>query len=201
MKMNHGVVIAALAGALLAGPAVAAETGQIAAFMSKVDVDDEVAGQDDGTGFGVRGQFGFGGPFAHFEYQAVTLDDSDLDVNELRIGGGMSGELNKQFQVFGKAEYVDLGSDIELDGFGVHGGVRMLPTPQVQLAASVGYLMLGGELDDVSGLELDLNATFKFNRQFGGFFGYRTWMGSFDDAGTDFEVSDLRVGAVMFLGR
>ena len=200
MKTSHGVAIAALACALLAGPA-AAETGAIAGFVSKVDVDDEVAGQDDGTGFGVRGWFGFGGPFAHFEYQAVTLDDSDTDVNELRLGGGMSGQLNKQFEAFGKAEYVDLGSDIELDGFGVHGGVRMMPSPQFQLAASVGYLMLGGEVDDASGLEFDLNATFKFNRQFGGFFGYRSWMGSFDDAGTDFEVSDLRAGAVIFFGR
>lgn len=200
MKTRYGVAIAALACALLAGPA-AAETGALAAFVSKVDVDDEIGGQDDGTGFGVRGWFGFGGPFMHFEYQSVTLDTSDADVNELRLGGGMAGELNRQFEVFGKAEYVDLGSDIELDGFGVHGGVRMKPTPQVQLAASVGYLMLGGDVDDATGLEFDLNATFKFNRQFGGFFGYRSWMGSYDDAGTDFDVSDLRAGLVLFFGR
>jgi len=201
MKINRGLVVGAVALGLLAGPATAAETGAIAGFLSKVEVDDEVLGKDDGTGFGARGWFGFGGPFAHFEYQTVTLDDSDIDVNELRLGGGLSGEINRQFEVFGKAEYLDFGSDLELDGFGVHGGVKLAASPQVQIMASVGYLMLSGDADDATGLEFDLNALFKFTRQFGGFFGYRSWMGSLDDSNTDLDVSDLRVGGVFFLGR
>lgn len=188
-------------GVMVAGPASAAETGAIAGFVSKVDLDNKVGRKDDGTGFGVRGWFGFGGPFAHFEYQAVTLDASNRDVNELRVGGGVSGGINRQVQLFGKAEYVDLGSDIELDGFGVHGGVEFIVSPQVRLAASVGYLMLSGRVDDADGIELDLNALFKFNRRVGGFVGYRNWMGTYDKAGTDIEVGDLRVGAVLFLGR
>lgn len=201
MRINPSAAAAALVVAMLAGPASAAETGAIAAYVSKVTVDDEVLGDDDGTGFGARGWFGFGGPFAHFEYQAVTLDDSDLDVNELRIGGGMSGEMNRQVHLFGKAEYIDLGSDLDLDGFGVHGGVKFIASPQFNLTGSVGYLTLSGDLDDASGLEVDLTAAFKFNQQFGGFFGYRTWMGSLDDAGTDLDVSSLRVGGVIYFGR
>lgn len=196
MKLSNSMYSTAMALALAAAPAMAADTGQIAGYLAKTSVDAAGLGDDDGTGFGVKGWFGFGGPFMHFEYQAVTLDTSDIDVNALRLGGGMAAEMSQQVTAFGKLEYLDFGSDLDTDGFGIHGGVIIAASPQVSFSGSLGYLML----DDSDGFEIDLNGNFKFNKLWGAFLGYRTWMGEEDGLG-DIDVSDLRAGITYAITR
>jgi hypothetical protein len=184
--------LAALAAAtLLASPAVFAgdmPNGQIAGYVAMTAVEAEDTGfdfDDDGMGFGVRGwgkvgQMGF----VHGEFQTTTLDDTDLDVQQLRLGGGaMIGDV-----WLVKGEYIDTGSDLDQAGFGLHAGLHS-GNDQASFFGTIGYLTT----DDTDGIELNVGGSFAFNPQISGVIDYRTYLGSVDPNG-DLTLSDLRVG-------
>lgn len=200
--MKTAVLSSVILCAVLSAHAMASDMGAIGAYVVKTSVDS--GGIKDGTGFGVNGWYGFGGPFVHGEYQSVSLNtdtDTDVDVNSLRLGGGFGMDLTRQAFLFGKIEYVDLGSDFNISGFGIHGGLRFEATPQVAFRGSIGTLqMKDDDIDEsVDGLEISVDASFKFTRDFGGFLGYRTWSGSSDLY--DLDINDLRAGIFLALGR
>lgn len=162
----------------------------------------EIGGfKDDGLGFGIRGWTGFGVPFVHGEYQTATVGDgaNEVDIESLRIGGGAALPVNDRFLALGKLEYVDLGSDLDEDGFGLHGGGMFMFTPALHFFGSLGYL----SLSDTDGLELNAGAALHFNKQFGVFADVRRYMADVDNAppGLDeLEVTDLRVGGMLTWG-
>jgi hypothetical protein len=206
-----------LAGVVLCVPLVVTAAdqpgGMVGVYATNTTVEVPGFGFDgDGTGFGVRGWFSFGVPFAHFEYQTVTVEDdssgpgAEVDVDQLRVGGGAGFKASDAVTFMAKAEYIDMG-DVELDGFGVHGGAHFMATPALHFGASLGYLMLSG--DDVSstdtdGLEINLGAGFMFTKMVGAFLDYRTFMGAFDNAGPgvddELTISDIRAGVVLAFG-
>lgn len=172
-----------LAAMLCAPSAFAAgmPKGQIAGHLTMMDV-----GFDDGIGFGVRGWGSINGPiFLHGEYTTVSLDFADIDV--LRLGGGMVGDMQKGLMWLGKAEYIAFGQDADEAGFGFHGGLMFSATPELGLFGTLGYLIT----DNTDGLELNFGASYAFSRELSGIVDYRTYMGSVDPAG-DFDVDELR---------
>ena len=186
-----------LVAALAAPAAFAAEMpkGSMAGYLTMSELDIEGFGKDDGTGFGVRGWASINGPFfLHGEYQTTGLDvgGADGDLESLRLGGGMVGDMGGGTMWIGKAELVDFGSDADEDGFGFHGGMMFHPSPQFGLYGTLGYLML----NDTDGLELNLGASMSFTKELAGVLDYRTYLGEYDIGGTtgDFTVTDLRLG-------
>jgi hypothetical protein len=186
MKKLHLMGLAALFAAPVAF-AGDMPAGQFAGYVTMTSVETEDTGvdfDDDGTGFGLRGWASVNGPFfVHGEYQTVTLDDTDLDIDQLRLGGGYAMDM-----WLVKAEYIDFGSDLDQAGFGVHGGLHTM-SDQVGFYGTVGYLTT----DDTDGIELNAGVSFAFNPQFSGVLDYRTYLGSVDPNG-DITVGDLRVG-------
>jgi hypothetical protein len=153
----------------------------VAGHLTMLDAD-----FDDGTGFGVRGKFslGEGGGFLHGEYSMVGLElgGADVDVNELRLGGGMTGKLQQNAHWIGKIEYIDLGSDIDADGFGVHGGAAFEASPGFELFGTLGFV----KFDDDDGLEFNVGGKYKFAPEFAGIVDYRTFSGDL------FDVTEIR---------
>ena len=188
MKKNLMIGLAALLAAPMA-LAGAPPKGEITGYVSMTEVDDGSA-SDDGLGFGVRG-WGMLNPqfFGHGEFQTVTLDDSDLDITVMRIGGGMVGELTPNAMWMAKGEYLDFGSDLDQAGFGVHGGVLFQASPMIGLSGSLGYLTT----DDTDGLEFNVGIRISHTKELATVVDYRTYMGSVDPSG-DLDVTDLRAG-------
>jgi hypothetical protein len=180
--------------AVLSAPAANAgdhPAGSIAGYVTSSSIDVEGGADDDGTGFGLRGWASISGPwFVHGEYQTTSLDNGDLE--SLRIGGGLTGEMSGNAMWLAKAELVDFGSDADEDGIGVHGGVMFSATPSFGLFGTLGYL----SLNDTDGLELNVGAKLGFTKELAGVLDYRTYMGEYDFGGAsgDFEVTDLRLG-------
>lgn len=175
--------------AVFAAPVALADMpkGQVMGHVTMTSAELEGTGgdfDDDGTGFGIRG-WGTVAPnwFVHGEYQTVGLDDSNLDVDQIRLGGGYAMDT-----WIVKAEFIDTGSDLDQAGFGLHGGLHG-GSGNVGFFGTVGYLTT----DDSDGIELNIGGSFAFNRDMSVVVDYRTYLGSFDPDG-DLTLSDLRVG-------
>ena len=187
--------------ALLAAPTAFAGSmpkGMIAGYVTSVAFDQGGGVDDTGTGFGVKGWASVNGPFfVHGEYQTVSLDPPGPgkgDLQSLRLGGGIVGEINPQLMWLAKAEYLDFGSDVDQAGFGVHGGVMFHASDMLGFGGTLGYLTT----DDTDGLEVNVGGHLAFTQQFAGILDLRNYMGSVDPSG-DFDVFEIRVGvAYMF---
>lgn len=177
--------------AMLSAPAAFAgdmPAGSIAGYLTSVDV-----GGPDGTGFGIRGWASVNGPwFVHGEFEAVTVKEgpAEADLQQLRIGGGLTGEMNKSAMWLAKAEYINLGGDFDQAGFGIHGGVILQATPALGFLGTLGYLTT----DDTDGLELNFGGKLAFTKEWSGVLDYRTYMGD-TDFGGDFDIDEIRIGA------
>lgn len=193
--MKKLLVVAA--GLFAAAPVFAAPMGELSIYAANVSLDIEGAGDDDGTGFGANGWVALNGPvFLHGEYQTVELDDFGVDIESLRLGGGLYHAASKQLGFLGKVEFVDLGSDVDEDGFGIHGGAVMHASEMLGLFGTLGYL----SLNDSDGFEINLGAGLKFTKQIGAFIDYRTFLAEDDSGGTttDVDVAEIR-GGISFL--
>lgn len=193
MKKLMVLAVAALIGA---PQAFAAEgpMGEVSAYLVNSQLDVEGAGEDHGLGFGIGGWLSVTGPFfGHLEYQTVDLDNADLE--SLRLGGGIYHQLNPQFAVLGKAEFVDLGSDVDEDGFGLHGGLLFSPTQQITVVGTVGHL----SLNETEGAEINLGAGYRFTKEWGAFVDWREYLGSANSS-RNFEISELRGGVSFMFG-
>lgn len=149
------------------------------------------SGDDDGDGFGIKGRAHVAETVTlHGEYQAVTLDDSDLDVDQLRFGIGAHSSADTGARFFGDLEFVSVDLEGEdQSGLGLHGGLSFSGQGAVSGFARLGYL----SLDDVDGFEFSLGADVAFSPTIGGFIDYRSIMLE-DDSSNEFDFTDIRVG-------
>ena len=151
---------------------------------------------DDGDGFGVKGRARFADQlFVTGEYQAVELDDSELEIDQLRAGVGFTSAVNPALNLIGRAEFIQveldgpfLDSDDE-SGFGIHGGAEAMLTPQFMVHGSVGFI----SIDDADGPEFLVGLRFLANESVSIFADYRVTRLS--DSGNDLDLDDLRIGA------
>lgn len=192
--MTRHAALAVLLLTCATAVSAAGPSGQVAAYGTMSEIEVDPGSSDDGNGFGIKGWFApFGnGVFFNAEYQTTALDFIDLE--SLRAGGGYYHPLGKTTGVFGYAEFIDLGSDVDESGFGVHGGVHHQFMPMFGVQGQLGYLML----DDTDGLEAGVEAQFNFTPMIGAFAGFRTYLGADDFA--DVTITDVRAGVVLTLG-
>jgi len=145
---------------------------------------------DDGDGFGAKGRFAIAdNMFVSGEYQSVSYDDFDIDIDQIRAGVGFNSPLGAQASFFGLAEFINADIDDESDnGYGVHGGVQFAVSDSISLKGSIGYVDFG----DADGIEYLVGAAFKLTDAFGIVADYRVTNLEEDDA--DLDIDDLRVG-------
>lgn len=156
------------------------------------------SGDADGDGFGIKGRAHVAETVTvHGEFQSITLDDSDADIDQLRFGVGAHSSADTGARFFGDAELVSIDLDGEdQSGFGLHGGLSFSGQGPVSAFARLGYL----SLDDVDGLEYSLGADVAFSPTVGGFVDYRSVMLE-DDSDNEFDFTDLRVGVRFHFGQ
>lgn len=159
-------------------------------FAPMSEVEDEVAGDVDGSGFGVRAEVG-GALHVYGEYLQSSLDDNagDVDFTDSRLGMAYRSHMDSGY-ILAAAEYVGLDFDGNGDdqGVGVHLGAGINATDKVALYGRVGMLAL----EDLDGPEMRLGVDAKLQEGTSIYGEYRTAMLSAD--GDDVDVNDLRVG-------
>lgn len=188
--------VVALAGTLGSTAAHAGEFDYLDVyFVPQSNLDVSVpgfgSGDVDGDEFGIKGRAHTAETVTlHGEFQSVSLDDVDLDVEQLRFGIGAHSSADTGTRFFGDAEFVsvDLDGD-DQSGFGLHGGLSFSGESQVSGFARLGYL----SLDDVDGFEFSLGIDVAFNPSVGGFVDYRSIALEADDS-SEFDFTDLRIG-------
>lgn len=196
--------------ALLATPTAFAgmsmPAGQATVFVTSAAADIDTVGKIDGTGFGIRGWATVAEPFfLTGEYSKVTLEDDsggEADLDELRLGGGLAGEIQQGFMWLARAEYVDFGGDFDQSGFGIHGGL-MFNVDAFSLMGSVGYLNTSGTgaplvpFDvDGDGMEYNVGASFAFTKELSAVLDYRLYQNTIENStgSADIDYTDLRLG-------
>lgn len=176
--------------------------------QTRVEVKDAFTGasdHDDGDGFGARLTVPIGPTGLRFngEYQASSLKDSDLDVDQLRLGATWMTPGPVRIGAVG--EYIKLTLDghsagkSEPDGYGVHGRVEIDLPPMLSFYGQAGYV----NLDDngtVDGFEYTIGGLVQLNRQFGVFADYRE-SDLEDEDGNKFNLGDARVGVRFLFGQ
>ena len=159
-------------------------------FAPMSEVEDEVAGDVDGSGFGVRAEVG-GALHVYGESPHSSLHDiaCDVDSTESRLGMAYRSHMDSGY-ILAAAEYVGLDFDGNGDdqGVGVHLGAGINATDKVALYGRVGMLAL----EDLDGPEMRLGVDAKLQEGTSIYGEYRTAMLSAD--GDDVDVNDLRVG-------
>lgn len=159
-------------------------------FAPMSEVEDEVAGDVDGSGFGVRAEVG-GALHVYGEYLQSSLDDNagDVDFTDSRLGMAYRSHMENGY-ILAAAEYVGLDFDGNGDdqGVGVHLGAGINASDKVALYGRVGMLAL----EDLDGPEMRLGVDATLQEGTSIYGEYRTAMLSAD--GDDVDVNDLRVG-------
>lgn len=192
MKLMH-IMCAGLLAAVPMGSMAAGVGNQVDLYYISAGIDTAV-GDDDGDGFGVKGQFAFADNlFFNGEYQSANYDDSDADLDQLRLGVGYNTSLNAQTVLYGLAEYArvkikDGGSESE-NGFGLHAGLQFNINDAFGLNARIGYVDIG---DFGDGVEFLVGASYSFSKPFGVFADYR--VSKLDGDLGDIDLDDFRVG-------
>jgi len=124
-------------------------------------------GVPDADGFGVRGSVAFHPNFhVSGDYSNQELDDSNIDVDQWRVGVGYNHEISPRADLLTRIAYekVDLGSLGDADGWSVEAGARGALTRNFE-----GYALAGFEDgDQVDGdFYGRLGAQYKFNQNWG----------------------------------
>jgi opacity protein-like surface antigen len=201
MKKQRIAVAALLAGAVSV-PALAAGgpsyiDGYYVSGGVEFEVEDLGTFDDDGDGFGAKGELAFAKTaFITGEYQSLKYDDSDLDLDQLRLGLALGPGAGNGNGIYGGVEYVniDLGEteddDGEQSGIAGHLGLAGYITPLLRLYGQGGYV----KLDDVDGPELLVGGAFDLSPNFALFADYRFTQLE-DDQNDQVEFDDFRVGA------
>ncbi len=200
MKAKKLLALAALL--VLPSAAFANEQGHIDGYYipsATIEIDD--GGPDiDGDGFGVKGMIPLGMTRSFFltgEYQSNSYDDPDIDLDQLRLGGGWQTPLaTGSLGVYGEYINIDLDGS-EADGFGVHGRLSFPVAPMVNIYGQVGYVQV--EDDDnaeFGGMEFLVGASVDFTPNIGAFIDFRqTNLDADDDSfAADMTLQDVRLG-------
>lgn len=164
-----------LALALAAAPFAASANGLNYNFVEagyvRADFVDE-----SGDGFFAKGSVAFGESFyGHASYQEATNDDFgfDISLDETVLGMGYRHAIGTNVDLIAEASYVNLGLDIDVDGFGSDSsdgyraavGVRGMMAPQFEATLKAYYT----EISDLDGGEFGLQAgaVFHINQTWG----------------------------------
>ena len=149
----------------------------------------------DGNGFGLYGQFGSDTLFGCADYQKSRLDinGDNSDTKETRFGGGYQSGTDKATLVVRVENYrlevePDTGSGVDESGIGIHIGGDLAVAENIGLFGDVGYL----SLDNWDGNEFRLGVRGKVTDTAEAYAAWRKL--SLDDAGDNYDLSDLRVG-------
>ena len=195
-RIRSGLIVASLSAAAFHAGAQQASVGHIDGYyipIADIEVSPgSVTFKDDGDGFGVKGRVHFADQmFISGEYQSVGYD-SNIDLDQLRVGLGLLSPLGANTNLVGNVEYINAdldvgpGSDSE-SGFGVHGGIAPRLSPAFVLTGTVGYV----SIDDLDGPEFLIGARYLANRNISVFADYR--MTRLSDRGVDLDLDDLRI--------
>lgn len=192
--MNKKLILSAAAACFLSAPSFAQGDNYVDGFFALSEFD---AGpvDDDGTGFGLKGEFEVADQlFIGGLYESIEYDDFNADVDQLRLGGAYGpGAGSRNEGVYGRAEYVELDFDgpEEQDGLGAHIGYAKPLAPAFRVYGEAGYLFL----DDVDGPELLIGGTFQLNPNIAVFSDFRGAFLDVDNSNTDVDLTTFRVGA------
>ena len=190
--MSKKALLAGLVGVAMTTPVAAGELGMIDGYLVNSEIDIDGGGSDDGDGFGVKGAFNIAErTLLTGEFQSAELDDSEIDLDQLRFGVAQvfPGQTGASF--FGRGEYVSIEADGDDEsGFGVHGGLWLGGQGPLSGYGSIGFL----SLDDSDGIEFALGGAFALSPVFSLFIDYRSAGLEDDDSGIEFDVNDLRIG-------
>lgn len=121
----------------------------------RVEFDDDFSGDFDGDGFGIAGSFALTDQWHLFAGYSTAGLDFDVDLDQLRLGGGFHTGLTNNVDLVAELAYVRLDAStsfgsVDDDGFGLSVGVRGMSADRLELAAFVDYLELDDSGDDTS---------------------------------------------------
>lgn len=204
--------IVLLAGAALAAPFTVSAVGDSyidgygvvsADIESRIDAIDATA-DDEGDGAGLKARIGLGGVFLTGEYQSVDYDDSDIELDQGRVGLLFGPGAGTGTGLYGGGEYVHFKytypatpvsdrHEEEQDGLAGHIGFGLGLVPMVHVYGQVGYV----KLDDYDGPEYLIGASVQLLPFFGLFADYRATDFE-DDDNNELNLDDVRVGARLF---
>lgn len=206
MKTQSAVLV--LASCALAAPFAASAQGGtyidgygVVSSDATIEIDDgllNASGKDDGDGGGIRAQLGLGGVYLTGEYQSVGYDDTDIDVDQTRLGLRFGPGAGDGTGLYAGAEYINyrfdypdpINDEDEQSGFGGHLGFGIGLLPLVHAYGQVGYV----KLDDLDGPEYLVGASVQVLPFLGVFADYRVTDFE-DDNNNQLKFEDVRVGA------
>ncbi len=162
--------IAAVSALAFAAPALAdgPSYNYIEGGYQRVEFDDDFSGDFDGDGFGIGGSFALNDQWHLFaDYSTADLD-FDVDLDQLRLGGGFHTGLTNNVDFVAEFSYVRFdasagGFSVDDDGFGLSLGMRGMAADRLELAGWVDYIDLDDSGDDTS---LRGEAWYKFTENF-----------------------------------
>jgi len=159
----------------------------------KADLPGLASSTGDGDGFGIRG---LAAPSPYFgltvELQSATIED-DLDLDQLRFG--IRGQTSIGLGLAVEYVNVDLGGD-DADGPALHARFEGSPGDSaLSLFGQVGYMSLGSDTDDFSGLEFSAGLAYRIASRISLFADYRRTALDGEDTNLELTLSDWRLGA------
>lgn len=163
-------------------------------YLPTFDVDQ--AGVERGDGAGARGQFQFWKFLAvSGEYTTRTFDDVDADLNDQRLGLGVttrngSGDTAGLFVEFERLE----SETDEMDGLGVHGRMSHAASEWFRFYGDIGYKRLEDDVEKYTAFEFNAGVVFSYG-PFGVFADWRRAQFEGKDSGDRFSIADVRAGA------
>jgi len=146
------------------------------------------SGSDDGTGFGIKGLGRGAGSQIAFtgEFQSTDYDDSDISLDQLRLGVGLAGATTSGIYL----EYINLDIDSsKATGFGLHGRLA-----GENLYGQFGFVSVEDDFETNSGVEFVVGAAFGSSGNVGGFVDLRKTMLEGEDSNIELEFTDIRAG-------
>lgn len=190
MKLKQTLIAVAIA----LTPMAAMAAGSLDVFYVNQNLETNGAPDDDGDGFGFRGQAALGqGVSLTALYQDADLDDANTSLRETRIGLSYDTKL-QGINAGAGVETVNLDSNglgISQRGYSVNAHASIRVIDNLSGYARVGYT----DLNAIDGMEYEIGARLAINKQVGAFVEYR--IADMDDntgANTDPQLDTLRVG-------
>jgi hypothetical protein len=149
-SVGHAVVLCTIIGGFSSSLHAVDYTFVEARFILDAEYEEDNF-EDDGDGLRIAGSYQLTPEiFAFAKYDDVELDDSNIDLSLLRLGGGYIFPVNPTWDVNASLAYADIEADAgrrgdaDESGFELSGGVRGLVKPQIEVRASLNYIDLEG---------------------------------------------------------
>lgn len=216
MRYRPAIVLAALCGVMISVPAMGAHglsfvDGYAIPFADNEALVTQVQGgpfggagarsrfEDEGDGFGVKGQLAFiDYGFLSGEFQTVEFDDSQIELDQIRLGGTFGKGAGNGQGLYAGAEYVNFRFDFpgvdddeaeDQNGFAGHIGFGLPLDKVFRIYGQVGYV----KLDNLGGPEFLAGLSVRLGWNLSLFADYRSTDFE-DDNGDDLKFDDLRTG-------